>query len=95
MPATNLKLKVALEKPPIHWHCALTIPIADLGTFCCCLLKWVQYLGYTIVGVHGELSKNTAGDPTVNYDTDAKSEDLGGEYFYIADGTHMQPMPNK
>ena len=70
--------------------------MADLGRFCLCPLKWVRYLGYTIIGVRGELSRHRNGHPTANYDTAATCfQQLGGFFFYIADGMHtMQPTPN-
>ena len=102
MPATDLKLMVSLELPHVYWHHALTIPEADLHRFCIHPLKWVRYLGFTIVGVSGHLSRKANGGPIQSY-TGATSRHLGGQYFYIADGqnirpqcdgTHIHPTPN-
>ena len=69
--------------------------MAVLPTFCHYLFKWVRYLGYTIVGVKGQLSRNENSDPTTDYTLAACDEELGGVYFYIAKGgMHIQPTPN-
>ena len=80
----------------------VTIPEADLCRFCIHPLKWVRYLGFTIVGVSGDLSREANGGPIQSY-TGATSRQLRGQYFYIADGqnirpqcdgTHIHPTPN-
>jgi hypothetical protein len=98
MPATDLKLMVSLPTTwggGATWCHALTIPTEVLPTYCHYPLKWVRYLGYTIVGVKGRLSRKKKGGPTADYTLAACDEELGGVYFYIAKGgMHIQRTPN-
>jgi hypothetical protein len=60
---------------------ALTIPLDQCNTFAVYPLKWLRFLGFTIYGQEGHLSRSKAGPEIDDYtaDTEARS------YYFVSE----------
>lgn len=61
---------------------ALSIPLAEYGTFAVNPLKWLRFLGYSIYGQEGYLSKTKAGPQINDYTANVEAR----SYYFISEG---------
>ena len=61
---------------------ALSIPVETCQRFSVYPLKWLRYVGFTIYGTEGHISRSTAAVPVVQY---SEVDIQAGVYYYIPD----------